>query len=56
MEDAWHQLGHAPGHAFDVGIAFTDTDVDHLTDLMLFEGAARNAYAQQARCDRCAGG
>ena len=38
MDGGWHQP--APGgHVFDVGLAFSDADVDHLTDLLLFEGA-----------------
>jgi hypothetical protein len=49
MDGAWHPLGQGAAHAFDVGIAFSDADVDHLTDMLMFEGAARRAPPRAGR-------
>jgi hypothetical protein len=54
MSGGWHH--QPPGNVFDVGITFTDADVDTLTDLMLFEGAhacgASSAPADEHVCSR----
>jgi hypothetical protein len=52
MSGGWHH--QPPGNVFDVGITFTDADVDTLTDLMLFEGARVCGASSAPRMSTCA--